>query len=145
MDIDFAKLAKLPYISKRMFVIGSICKKRNVDLEYLFGLMSLYNEKNRGKWFWQKATFTGALKETYENFNKKIDGIVRSLKSMEESSFLCHVEDGTEILERFLTGMEANCEVDRDAGYRYVKGLLDNNLKKIIEESTRSLKKHGII
>jgi hypothetical protein len=145
MDIDFVRLVKLPYISKRMFVIDSICRKRNVDLEYLFGLMNLYNEKNRGRWFWQKATFSGPLREAYENFNKKVDNMIRSLKSTDQSGFLYNVEEGTEVLERFLTGMEANCEVNRDADYQYVRGLLDNNLKKIIEESTRSLKKHGMI
>jgi hypothetical protein len=145
MDIDFARLARLPYISKRMFVIESICRKRNVDLEYLFGLMNLYNDKNRGRWFWQKATFTGALKNDYENFSKKVDNIIKSLKSIDQSGFLHSVEEGTEVLERFLTGMEANCEVSRDADYQYVRGLLDNNLKKIIEESTTSLKKYGMI
>ncbi|GAI69834.1 unnamed protein product, partial [marine sediment metagenome] len=65
---DFKKLNRLPYITKRMYIIKNICELKKVDLEYLFGLFNLYNKKNSGKWFWQKATFTGMLKDAYDNF-----------------------------------------------------------------------------
>ena len=78
--IDFVKLKRLPYISKRMFIIENICKKRYVDLEYLFGLFNLYNKRNSGRWFWQKASFTGALKDAYDNFNNKASAEMLILK-----------------------------------------------------------------
>lgn len=137
--IDFAKLNRLPYISRRMFIIRSICEKRNVDLEYLFGLFNLYNEKNRGRWFWQKAAFTGALKDAYEAFNKTVDGIVTDMKIRDEQKTLGQIENAGGVLEKLMTGIEANCNVNREEDSSYVRGFLDKNLKSLIDDSLKKV------
>jgi len=138
--MDFDSIKKLPYMSKRMYVIEEICKTRTVDLEYLFGLFNLYNQKNSGRWFWQKAAFTGALKNAYDGFNKKVEDIVKNMKRSDEAGFNAMIGDSSETLDKLLTGMEVNCEINRDNDYNYVKGLLDDNLKGLIDDSMRPFK-----
>lgn len=135
--MDYNRLKKLSYMSKRMFIIESICKKRSVDLEYLFGLFNLYNKNNSGRWFWHKTDFSGPLKKAYDNFNKIIDDMARSIKRIDEAEFLSQIEEAVEPLDKLLTGMEMNCEVNRDNDIEHVKGFLDNNLKALIEDSMR--------
>ena len=135
--MDFNRLKKLSYISKRMFVIENICKKRNMDLEYLFGLFNLYNKNNSGRWFWQKAGFTGPLKSAYDNFNKTADDIVKAIKKIDEAGFSALIEEAAEPLDKLLTGLEMNCGVNRDNDFEYVKGFLDNNLRELINDSLK--------
>ena len=139
--IDFSNLKKMPYMSKRMFIIENICKKRNVDLQYLFGLFNLYNKRNSGRWFWQKAAFTGPLKAAYDNFNKKVESIVKNLKAGDQEKILAQIEDAAEPLDKLLTSMEVQCEINRDNDSGYVKGFLDNNLKALINDSMKPFKK----
>ena len=124
-------------MSKRMYVIEKICKTRTVDLEYLFGLFNLYNQKNSGRWFWQKATFSGALKESYDSFNKIVEDIVKKMDKTDEAGFDAMVQDSSEALDELLTGMETSCDVNRDNDFDYVRGLLDNNLKGLITDSMK--------
>lgn len=138
--MDFEKIKKLPYMTKRMYVIEEICKKRTVDLEYLFGLFSLYNQKHSGRWFWQKASFTGALKDAYDGFNKLVDDIVKKMKSADEAAFKEMIQDAAGPLDKLLTGMEASCDVGRDADAGYIKGLLDNNLQALINDSLKPIR-----
>ena len=135
--MDFESIKKLPYMSKRMYVIERICKTRSIDLEYLFGLFNLYNQKNSGRWFWQKATFTGTLKSVYDSFNKMVENIVKNMKKSDEAGFDATIKESSETLDKLLTGMEASCEINRDNDFDYVKGLLDNNLKGLINDSMR--------
>jgi len=135
--MDFNRLKRLSYISKRMFVIENICKKRSVDLEYLFGLFNLYNKNNSGRWFWQKASFTGPLKSAYDNFNKTADDIVKAIKKIDEARFPAIIEEAVEPLDKLLTGLETNCGVNRDNDFEYVKGFLDKNLKGLIDDSLK--------
>ncbi|MBN2072416.1 MAG: hypothetical protein JW770_00540 [Actinobacteria bacterium] len=137
--IDYDKINRLPHISKRMFIIRSICEKRNTDLEYLFGLFNLYNEKNKGRWFWQKASFTGALKDAYEGFNKTVDDIVRDLKNRDGHKTIGQIESAGEGLEKLITGMEASCNVDRNQDLSYVRGFVDKNIKSLIDDSLRKI------
>lgn len=138
---DFTNLKRLPYISKRMFIIENICKKRGVDLQYLFGLFNLYNKRNSGRWFWQKASFTGSLKSAYDNFNKKVESIVKELKSGDQEKTLDRIEDAAEPLDKLLTAMEVQCEINRDNDSEYVKGFLDDNLRTLINDSLKPFKK----
>jgi hypothetical protein len=138
--IDFKKLDRLPYITKRTYTIKNICELKDVDLEYLFGLFSLYKEKNRGKWFWQKATFTGALKDAYDNFNDVVDKIVKDLKWTDEKKIKEQIKSASEILDELLTGLEVNCNVNRRNDFNNVKGFLDKNLKKLIDDSLKRVK-----
>jgi hypothetical protein len=138
--MDFDRIKKLSYMSKRMYIIKSICEGRTVDLEYLFGLFNLYNRKNSGRWFWQKATFTGALKDAYDGFNKTVDNIIKQMKDADEAGFDSKIRDGAEPLDKLLTGMEISCEVNRDNDYKYVKGFLDDNLRSLINDSLKPFK-----
>jgi len=135
--MDYNRLKRLSYMSKRMFIIESVCKKRSVDLEYLFGLFNLYNKNNSGRWFWQKASFTGPLKKAYDDFNKIVDDMAREIKKIDEAGFLSRIEEAVEPLDKLLTGMEMNCGVNRDNDIEHVKGFLDNNLKGLINDSMR--------
>jgi hypothetical protein len=139
--MDFESIKRLPYMSKRMYVIERICKTRTIDLEYLFGLFNLYNQKNSGRWFWQKAAFTGALKDAYDSFNKLVEDIVKKMKKSDEAGFDAMIKDSAESLDKLLTGMEVSCEINRDNDYNQVKGLLDNNLRGLINDSMKPFNK----
>ena len=138
--IDFEKLNRLPNVTRRMYVIKNICELKNVDLDYLFGLLDLYNRKNSGKWFWQKANFTGILKENYDNFNTAVDEIVKSLKQADEKKIEKQIKSTAGILDKFLTGIEGDCNVRRKNDFNYVKGFLNKNLKTIINDSLKRLR-----
>jgi len=138
--MDFDRIKRLPYMSKRMYVISSICRQRSVDLQYMFGLFNLYNRKNSGRWFWQKASFTGALKESYDTFNKIVDNIVKQMKDIDKDRFDSLVRDAAEPLDRLLTGMELNCEVSRENDFEYVTGFLDENLSRLINDSLKPIR-----
>ena len=135
--MDYNRLKKLSYMSKRMFIIESICKKRSVDLEYLFGLFNFYNKNNSGRWFWQKAAFSGLLKKAYDDFNKIVEDIVRAIKKIDEAGFISQIEEAAEPLDKLLTGLETNCEVNRDNDTEHVKSFLDDNIKGIINDNMR--------
>ncbi len=138
--MGFEDIKKLSYMSRRMYVIESICKTRSIDLEYLFGLFNLYNQKNSGRWFWQKASFTGTLKNAYDGFNKRVDDIVKQMKKTGEAGFDAMVRDSSGLLDKLLAGMESSCEVNRENDFDHVKGFLDNNLKGLIDDSLRPLR-----
>ena len=137
--VEFKKIYKLPYISKRMYIIRRICRKWSIDLEYLFGLFNLYNTKNGGRWFWQKATFTGPLKKAFDNFNSTVERIVKDLKDADEKKTTEQVAAATKELDLLLTGMEVNCEVNRDNDSSYIIGQLDKNLEALIKDSLKKI------
>ena len=138
--MDFKKLNSLPVITRRMYLIKNICELKNIDLDYLFGLLDLYNRKNSGKWFWQKASFTGVIKENYDNFNTAVDEIVKSLKQADEKKIEKQIKSTAGILEKFLTCIEQNCNVRRKNDFNYVKGFLSKNLKTLINDSLKRLR-----
>lgn len=133
--IDFKKLNKMPYITKRMYIIKSVCELEEIDLEYLFGLFNLYNKKNSGRWFWQRATFTGALKESYDSFNSEMDRIVRDLKKEDEEKTREQIKAASAVLDGLLVKMETNCNVDRRKDSDMVKGNLGESFKQLIDDS----------
>ncbi len=138
--IDFEKLNRLPNVTRRMYVIKNICELKNVDLDYLFGLLDLYNKKNRGKWFWQKATFSGMLKENYDNFDVAVDEIVKCLKQADENRTREQIKSAAGILDKFLARIEEDCNVRRKNDFNYVKGFLNRNLKALIDGSLKRLR-----
>jgi len=137
--IDFEKLNKLPYITKRMYMIKDICEFKKVDLEYLFGLFNLYNRKNSGRWFWQKATFTGMLKDDYDNFNAAVDETVKDLKQVDEKKTKEQIKSASKIFDKLIVGLEMNCNVKRENDFNNVKGFLDKNLKGLINDSLKRM------
>ena len=122
-----------------MYIIKNICRLRGVDLDYLFGLFNLYNKKNSGRWFWQKATFTGVLKDVYDKFNTTVDSIVKGLRQADEEETTAQINSASDILDKLLTGIEMNCDVNRENDFDYVKGFLDNNLKALINDSLKKI------
>ena len=138
--MDLKRLEKLSKVTKRINILDNICKLKNVDLEYFFGLLNLYNKKNGGKWFWQKAVFTGALKTDYDNFNITIDEIVRNLKDNDEKKTEEQVKSASKKFDKLLVGLEINCNIDRKKDFDMVKGFLDKNLKILIIDNLKRIK-----
>ena len=139
--IDFKKLRRVSPMSRRMFIIKNIGENRNVEVEYLFGLLNLYNKKNRGRWFWQKATFTGAIKDVFDKFNSTIDEIIKELKLEDEEYTLKKIRITGNVLEDLLSKLEMNLDVDRENDKSYVKGYLDDNLRALIVGGLRDIEK----
>ncbi len=137
--IEFNKLYKLPYVSKRMYIIKRICHQRSVDLDYLFGLFNLYNKRNSGKWFWQKASFTGPLKKAFDDFDSIVDRIVRDLKQIDEKKTTEQIAAAAQDLEKLMSGLEFNCEVNRESDASYIKEQLDNNMQLLIKDSLKKI------
>lgn len=137
--IDIKKLRRAPYMAQRMFIIKNICNSRNVGVEYLFGLFNLYNKKNSGRWFWQKATFTGALKEAFDKFNSDIDGIIKELKIEDEEYIMKRINITGNAFDNLVTKLEMNLDVDRENDRLYVEGYLDNNLRALIRDSLKGM------
>ncbi len=133
--INFKKINRMPYITRRMYIIKKVCELEKIDLEYLFGLFNLYNKRNSGRWFWQKATFTGALKESYDSFNAEIDKIVKDLKKEDEEKTEEQIKAASAVLDRLLVNMETNCNVDRIKDLNMVKENLGENFKQLIDDS----------
>ena len=139
--IDLKKLRRMSPMSRRMAVIKDIGKDKNTDVGYVFGLLNLYNKKNSGKWFWQKAVFTGNIKDAFDKFNATVDEIVKSLKSENEECILKRISAAGGIMEDFLTKLEMNLGVDRENDKAYVKGYLDDNFKALIAGSLKEIEK----
>ena len=138
--MDLKRLGKLSNVTKRIYILDNICKLKNVELEYLFGLLNLYNKKNSGKWFWQKAVFTGALKTDYDNFNITVDEIVSGLKEADEKMIEEQIKSASEKFDKLLVGLEINCNIDRKKDFDMVKGFLDKNLKILIIDNLKRIK-----
>lgn len=138
--IDFKKLNRVSYISKRMYIIKDICELNSIELEYLFGLLNLFNSKNRGTWFWQKATMTGVLKDNFESFDKTVDGIVKDIRKADEKLTEKQIKSASDILVKLLDSLEYSCNVDRKNDHEYVIGFLDKNLKNLIDSNLEVFK-----
>lgn len=139
-EIDFKKLNRAPYMTKRMYVIDIICKSAGIDLEYLFGLFGLYDKKNSGTWFWQRAKLTGELKKNYNIFNTAVDNIIKDFKKADIKMTKQQIDSTLDVFSRLISGMEANCNVDRDSSFDYVKSFLDKNLKVLMDDSLKRIK-----
>jgi len=137
--IDLKRLNRLPYVTKRIFILEKICQSRNIDLEYLFGLFSVFKRKNSGRWFWQKAVFTGVLKTDYDNFNIVVNEIVNSLKEADEKITEEQIKSASKKLDKLLVGLELNCNIDRKKDFDMVKGFLENNLKMLIIDNLKRI------
>lgn len=126
-------------MAKRMYIIQQICQHNGVEIEYLFGLFNLYNQKNRGRWFWQRAQFTGALKDNYDQFNQQADQIAKDMKADNEQATKDKIEAASGILDQLMQKMEGNLEVDRATDRSYVRGFLDGNLRRLIDDGLKEI------
>jgi hypothetical protein len=136
---DINKLKKASYMSKRMYILKEDCDLLGLSIEYLFGLFNYYNNQNKGKWFWQKATFSGPIKEAYEKFNKSIDNYVKELKKADESSYAENVKNLSVILDELIKKMESNLNVNRETDVNMVRNYMDDNIRNLINESLKGL------
>jgi len=132
---DIEKLRKAPHMSVRMYMIREIGEKHGISLEYIFGLFDYYNKKNSGRWFWQKAKFTGALKDAFDRFNKMMDELVRSIKKDSEEVAEAKKEGAEDALTDLVEKMERNLELNRDQDKTYISSHIDQNLTALINES----------
>ena len=137
--LDLIKLRKAPAISKRMYLIKEMCEIAGADIEYLFGLFNMYNEKNKGRWFWQKASFGGHLRDTFDRFNSFTDKFVSKIKSYSDDDIVRNFEDGKNLLCDLLKDLETNLAVDREIDRSSVRGYMDDNIRKLIQESLKKV------
>jgi hypothetical protein len=137
--IDFKKLNKLSYMSKRMYILKRVSELKEIDLDYLFGLFNLYNIRNSGRWFWQKARFTGLIKDSFDKFNKALDETIKDLKYADEAKTKAQLESNAVLLDELLVGMETNCGVDRKKDFGFVKGNLGSNFRELINSSLKNI------
>ena len=133
--IDFKKLNRMPYITKRLFIINNTCESADVDIEYLFGLFNICNERNRGKFFWQRSQFGGALKDSFDSFNVEIDKIVKDLKLADRGKTEGQIKSAAELLDKLLVNIEVNCNVDRNRDFDNVKKQLGKIFQDLINEN----------
>jgi len=138
--LDLIKLRKAPAISKRMYLIKEICESVGTDIEYLFGLFNMYNEKNKGRWFWQKASFGGHLKDAFDRFNSFMDKFVLKIKGYSDDDILRNFEDGKNLLCDLLKDLETNLAVDREIDCNSVRGYIDDNIRSLIQESLKKIR-----
>ena len=137
--MDLKRLNRLPYVTKRIYILEKICQSKNIDLEYLFGLFSIFKRKNSGRWFWQKAVFTGVLKTDYDNFDIVVNEIVSGLKKTDEKITEEQIKSASEKLDKLLFGLEINSNIDRKKDFDMVKGFLENNLKMLIIDNLKRI------
>ena len=138
--LDLIKLRKAPAISKRMYLIKEMCESTGTDIEYLFGLFNMYNEKNRGRWFWQKASFGGHLKDVFDRFNSFMDKFVLKIKGYSDDDIIRNFEDGKNLLCDLLKDLETNLVVDREIDRSSVRGYMDDNVRSLIRESLKKIR-----
>jgi len=137
--LDLIKLKNAPAISRRMYLIKEMCESVGTDIEYLFGLFNMYNTKNSGRWFWQKASFSGRLKDGFDKFNRFMDKFVLKIKGYSDDDILRNFEDGKNLLCDLLKDLESNLAVEREIDSGSVKVYLDDNLRKLIQDSLKKV------
>jgi len=137
--LDIAKLKKASVMSRRMYLINYISNKSGTDIYYLFGLLNMYNSRNRGKWFWQKAAFVGPLKDSFDKFNSFMDKFSQKFKSYDESGISVNLEEGQNLLVKLITDMESSLVVNREIDESSVRNYLDVNIKSLIDQSLKGL------
>jgi len=138
--MDIEKLKKAPVMSRRMYIINYSANKMGIDIYYLFGLLNMYNAKNRGRWFWQKAVFQGVLKESFEKFNGFMDKFSQQFRSMDESTINNNLTEGQKLLEKLVTDLETSMVLNREEDQTSVRMYLDDNIKGLIDQSLREIR-----
>jgi hypothetical protein len=137
--LDIAKLKKISVMSRRMYLISYIAKQAGTDIYYLFGLLNMYNAKNKGKWFWQKAAFVGPLRESFDKFNSFMDKFSQQFKSYDESRISANLDEGQNMLVKLIADLEASLLLNRELDESSVRTYLDDNIKALIDQSLKGL------
>ena len=137
--LDIAKLKKVQVMSRRMYLINYTANKSGTDIYYLFGLLNMYNSKNKGKWFWQKASFVGPLKESFDKFNSFMDKFSQKFKAYDESMISANLDEGQNMLVKLIADLESSQMVNRQADESSVRTYLDENMKALIDQNLKGL------
>ena len=136
---DIEKIRKVPVMSRRMFLINYICGKLGVDIYYLFGLLNMYNAKNRGRWFWQKATFTGVLKDDFDKFNAFMDKFSSQYRSYDQERVESALSQSQSLLQKFIDDLETTMFINREVDGSSVRIYVDDNIRSLITQSLKGL------
>ena len=136
--IDVEMLKKADSITRRMHLIKNICERINVDIYYLFGLLNMFNVKNRGWWFFQRSAFTGILKEDFDKFNAYMDKFSKNFKSYDENMINSSISESQVLLEKLITNLETNLFVSRESDEATVKSYIDDNTRGIIAQGLKN-------
>ena len=99
----------------------------------------MYNSKNKGRWFWQKASFVGPLRDSFDKFNSFMDKFSQKFKSYDESSISANLDEGQNMLAKLIADLEINLVVDREMDGSSVRTYLDENIKSMIDQSLKGL------
>lgn len=137
--LDIVKLKKVSVTSRRMYLINYMANKSGTDIYYLFGLLNMYNSRNKGKWFWQKSVFVGPLKDSFDKFNSFMDKFSQKFKSYDENTVSANLDEGQIMLEKLIADLEASLIVSRATDESSVRTYVDNNIKTLIDQSLKGL------
>ena len=137
--LDIVKIKKVSVISRRMYIINYIANKAGTDIYYLFGLLNMYNSKNKGKWFWQKSAFVGPLKDSFDKFNSFMDKFSQQFKSYDENRISANLDEGQIMLVKLIADLEASLIVSRETDESSVRTYVDDNIKTLIDQSLKGL------
>ncbi len=137
--LDIVKLKKVSVISRRMYIINYIANKAGTDIYYLFGLLNMYNSKNKGKWFWQKSAFVGPLKDSFDKFNSFMDKFSQQFKSYDENRISANLDEGQIMLVKLIADLETSLIVSRETDESSVRTYVDDNIKTLIDQSLKGL------
>ena len=137
--LDIEKLNKANIMSRRMYLMDFISKRMGLDIYYVFGLLNMYNAKNKGRWFWQKATFTGILKDDFEKFNKYMDRFAGQFKSYDGPKVNSSLDEAQVLLEKLIKDLEASMLINREIDGSSISGYLDDNMKNLIDQGLKGL------
>ncbi len=137
--LDIVKIKKVSVISRRMYIINYIANKAGTDIYYLFGLLNMYNSKNKGKWFWQKSAFVGPLKDSFDKFNSFMDKFSQQFKSYDENRISANLDEGQIMLVKLIADLETSLIVSRETDESSVRTYVDDNIKTLIDQSLKGL------
>lgn len=122
-----------------MYILKNICEDLGLGIDYLFGLFNMYNVKNAGMWFWQKASFTGQLKESFDRSNSYMDKLVKGLKKYDDNTVLNKINESKSILYELIKKLEVNLNVERQSDQSRVKSYIDDNLRNLIRDGLKGM------
>ncbi len=135
--LNIEKIKKAQAMTRRMCIIDYLCNELGFDIYYLFGLLNMYNVKNRGRWFWQKATFTGVLKDDFNNFNVYMDKFSNQFCSLTDERISISLNEAKDLLIKLTADLETSLFVNRELDQTSVRSYLDDNIKSLIDQSLK--------
>ena len=135
--LDIEKVKKAHIMPRRMFLINHLCNESGTDIYYLFGLLNMFNVKNRGKWFWQRASFTGVLKDDFDRFNGFMDNFSAKFNSYDQSRIDKSLQDANELLKKLMTDLETSLFVTKQQDETTIRSYVDENIRGLISQSLK--------